>query len=84
MMQQIQRTNSSRKFQENKIWRKPITVTIEESQGKIHIKGKYGREGKELSTLEEGRRVGMLKRILREKVRDQHIGSAGRKGSTRM
>ena len=47
-MQQIQGTNENviitnkfiKKFPE-----KRITVTLEESQGKIHSTGKYGREG---------------------------------------
>ena len=89
-MQQIQRTNkkvdkykqilqkNSRKTEGEE---KRITVAIEESQGKIHSTGKYGREG---STLEEGPRAGMLKRILGGKVRDENMQERkeihGRKG----
>ena len=44
--------------------------TIEKKQGKIHNTGKYERE-REGSMLEEGPGVGMLNRILGEKVRDK-------------
>ena len=46
----IKAVNNKQIYQENsrktKGEEKCITVTIEESQGKIHSKGKYGREGK--------------------------------------